>query len=349
MRSTVQAEIESLRTQRAAEWVEILRDGEHPDAHPEFVRWITESPLNLDEFLKLDALSRETRAVVSSPQFDRQLLLQAAASQIISFDRRSSPAPAPRPQRWRRASLWAGVAAASLAVAIVFGGWAYDEFGGWDSYVAGPAEQRRIDLADGSRVYLNAETQLAVRFVADERELRLASGEALFDVAKDARRPFRVRTADAIVEAVGTQFNVNARADGTRVAVIEGKVRISGESAGSSPSATAAITALEAGQAARISRLGTIERDHSVNVASVSVWSRPELVFDGTSLEQAVEQFNRYRPAKRLRLEGVQAGSHHYTGLFDANDAEAFAKILSREHDLEVETRDDEIVIRTRR
>ena len=346
MRSAVQDEIDRLRTQRAAEWLEILRDGHHRDTHAEFMRWITESPLNMDEFMKLDALSRETRAVLNSPQFDRQLLLQAVASQVIPFDRSELKAE-PRLRRWGR-GLRAGVAAACLVAAIVVGRWTYSEYGGWDTYVAGPSEQRRIDLADGSRVYLNAQTQLSVRMGQAQRELRLSSGEALFDVAKDPQRPFRVRTADAVVEAVGTQFNVNARADGTRVAVIEGKVRISGDGAQSKSGATVTITALEAGQSVHITPVGAIERDHSINVASVASWSRPELVFDGTSLEQAVEQFNRYRPAKRLRLEGVQPGSHHYTGLFDATDSEAFVKLLSREEDLQVETREDEIVIRLR-
>ena len=62
MRSTVQAEIERLRSQRAAEWLQIMQEG-NPDQHAEFVRWITESPLNMSEFLKLDPLSRETCAV----------------------------------------------------------------------------------------------------------------------------------------------------------------------------------------------------------------------------------------------------------------------------------------------
>ena len=42
----VQAEIERLRTQRAAEWLELMQEG-NPESHAEFVRWITESPLNL--------------------------------------------------------------------------------------------------------------------------------------------------------------------------------------------------------------------------------------------------------------------------------------------------------------
>jgi len=50
----------------------------------------------------------------------------------------------------------------------------------------------------------------------------------------------------------------------------------------------------------------------------------------------------------QLRLEGVAPGSHHYSGNFDADDPESFADLLSRERDLIVEKRDDEIVIRAR-
>lgn len=347
MRSTVQAEIERLRTQRAAEWLEIMQ-GEDPEPnHAEFVRWITESPLNMNEFLKLDALSRETRAVLNSAQLDRQTLLQTAAARVVQLEQ-SASLTVPRTQRTHFSRLRAIVAAAGVAAAIALGWWVYGEFAGWDIYVAGPTEQRRIDLADGSRVYLNAQTRLAIRFSDTQRALHLSNGEALFDVAKDRDRPFRVQTSDAIVEAVGTQFNVNARTDGTRVAVIEGKVRISRGASHASSSAGTPSTALIAGEVARITPVGAIERDHSVNVATATAWSRSELVFDGTPLEQAVEQFNRHRRSKQLRLEGIRPGSHHYTGLFDAADSEAFAELLSREHDLQVEVRADEIVIRPR-
>jgi ferric-dicitrate binding protein FerR (iron transport regulator) len=67
---------------------------------------------------------------------------------------------------------------------------------------------------------------LRVRLEDLRREVDLGRGEALFQVAHDLRRPFRVHTRAGLVEAVGTQFNVYDRVNGdTRVSVLEGKVR----------------------------------------------------------------------------------------------------------------------------
>ena len=105
---------------------------------------------------------------------------------------------------------------------------------------------------------------------------------------------------------------------------------------------------LEAGEAARVTQVGKIERDVTVNVTTAMAWSQPQLVFEGTPLEEAVRQFNRHHRSKPLRLEGVPPGSHHYTGLFNATDSESFAALLSREPDLLVEKQGEEIVIRPR-
>lgn len=65
-------------------------------------------------------------------------------------------------------------------------------------------------LADGSKVYLNSETQLIFpsSFEGETRQVEL-SGEAYFEVKKDSR-PFIIKTADMSIEVLGTSFNVNA-------------------------------------------------------------------------------------------------------------------------------------------
>jgi hypothetical protein len=59
-----------------------------------------------------------------------------------------------------------------------------------------------------------------------------------------------------------------------------------------------------------------------------------------------VREFNRYNQSIRLRIEGIQPGSRHYSGHFDADDPESLGSFLSREPDLMVEKRASEIVIR---
>ena len=85
-----------------------------------------------------------------------------------------------------------------------------------------------ITLCDGTRVWLNANSELEYpsAFAAGSREVTLR-GEAYFEVAKDAARPFVVRTPSARVEVLGTSFNVLAPSAEECVAtLVEGRVRL---------------------------------------------------------------------------------------------------------------------------
>ncbi|MGX5819507.1 FecR family protein [Chitinophaga lutea] len=89
--------------------------------------------------------------------------------------------------------------------------------------------QYSIALPDGSRIWINAASRLRfpVRFSGPERIVEL-EGEAYFEVARNERQPFRVRTRNMDVEVLGTRFNVNAYADEPTVSatLLEGKVRL---------------------------------------------------------------------------------------------------------------------------
>lgn len=85
-----------------------------------------------------------------------------------------------------------------------------------------------LQLADGTKVYLNSATELKypVAFVGQDRRVYLR-GEAYFEVAKDAEHPFIVITDDVQVKVYGTSFNVNTHSrDGTQTVLVEGKVGI---------------------------------------------------------------------------------------------------------------------------
>lgn len=89
----------------------------------------------------------------------------------------------------------------------------------------------QIKLADGTLVFLNAETKLRFpsRFTGDTREVYL-EGEAYFDVARDEQKPFIVKTAQYDVRVLGTRFNISAYPEGnyTRTVLVEGSVAVSG-------------------------------------------------------------------------------------------------------------------------
>ena len=84
-----------------------------------------------------------------------------------------------------------------------------------------------LQLADGSRVWLNAETRLRypVAFTGTERRVEL-TGEAYFEVSKDATRPFIVQANGVDVRVLGTSFNVAAYGAEVVTTLVEGRVAV---------------------------------------------------------------------------------------------------------------------------
>lgn len=145
-------------------------------------------------------------------------------------------------------------------------------------------------LADGTHVWLNAETRLRypVNFGKDERRVYL-EGEAYFQVTKDGSRPFRVESVTQTVEVLGTQFNVYAYGDEQQVytTLVEGKVTVtslvSGKQFGLSPGEQA-VTKLHNGDISI----------HKVNVDQVIGWKNGMFVFDDQNLETILRKVERW-------------------------------------------------------
>lgn len=125
--------------------------------------------------------------------------------------------------------LWPGIATAAAAILLLLvAGTFLLRTPTSTIYATGNAEQRVITLSDGTIVTLNANSTLELpegELAATERLVSL-DGEAYFDVAKDADRPFLVSTDDATVRVLGTRFNVRERRGSTRIFLEEGEVRI---------------------------------------------------------------------------------------------------------------------------
>ena len=190
---------------------------------------------------------------------------------------------------------------------------------------------------------LNTHSRVAIRLGTHAREVRLLRGEALFHVAHDPSRPFLVSTDDAVVQAVGTQFDVYRRDDGTVVAVLEGRVNVttaapapaaSGSAAapvaGRGAPRAAAVRSLGASQEAQVSHEGSVSIREVNNVSDTVAWRERRLIFRDQTLEQIVGEFNRYR-AHPIRLEGSGVSERVYTGVFDADDADSLLQVLARD------------------
>jgi transmembrane sensor len=170
------------------------------------------------------------------------------------------------------------------------------------------AERHLMTLGDGSKVELNARTELNVDFTRGERRVRLIGGEALFSVAKDAQRPFLVQTPTGSVRVTGTVFNICAtNTEHVEVTVLEGTVRVrpSGDATHEQP--------VTSGLQAIISDKNVTLRTLPDGAAQdIIAWRQGQVVFNDTPLNEALARFAAYHArtitvdpkAANLRLGG---------------------------------------------
>lgn len=147
----------------------------------------------------------------------------------------------------------------------------------------------RLVLADGSKVYLNSESELRfpVVFTGGERRVYL-SGEAFFEVAPDAEKPFIVEANDVDVRVLGTRFNVNAYTPdrAIRTTLVSGKVRVSDR--GGEESAILAPGQQAVWQEGHFST-------RNVDVSAFTAWIDGKFYFEeGATLEEIAEQLQRW-------------------------------------------------------
>jgi transmembrane sensor len=220
-------------------------------------------------------------------------------------------------QRWsgRWVVGFALAAAAMLAVAFVFTRPAAKPA----SFATSHSQRQLAVLSDGTRVELNAHTQITFQDGA-QRHLRLTSGEAYFIVSKNKHRPFIVDTPSGSVRVTGTVFNVRAEnARALEVAVVEGSVEVK-----AGPRDPVALTAHDY----------LIASDTGVSVKSlpaaglddVLAWRQGQIVFDGVPLRDALDRFARYHGRKITAT--TAAGDLRLGGRFSLDDIDGFFAAL---------------------
>ena len=245
----------------------------------------------------------------------------------------------PEPVSARRSfsGWWTLAAAASLAVVLVMGGVEFSQPvpvpAATASHFATPIGGRRtIPLVDGSKVELNTATVVRAAVSNTRREVWLDKGEAYFEVAHLAGRPFIVHAGDRTVTVLGTKFSVRRDGEKVTVSVVEGRVRID-DADQPNDVPTAIITAGDVAIAQGPSTLLSAKSEDGVEAALG--WRDGILNFDHTSLVDAAAEFNRYN-SKQIVIADSATGEIRIGGTFQASNIDAFVRLLHDAYGLRV-------------
>lgn len=276
--------------------------------------WRAESAANELEYQELAAVVAALRRTAPVPRPVGQ-----SAADLIGRTRQR------RVATWKRWSRWVpwGVAAAASLFATTR----------WGRPVTPPTEA--ISLADGTEV-MTGDNELATVRMPDGSVARLAprsririmsgprervvwlTGRAFLAVSRDPARPFRVKTAEGDVLALGTRFDVDARDSGLRVAVVEGRVAVyrngrreevdSGE-----------VTAARSGARARIAKL----EDPTL----ATRWTRQFLAFQATPLSTVALEIERVY-GKRVVIADTALANQTVTATFTDESLEKVVQVV---------------------
>jgi len=244
----------------------------------------------------------------------------ALCGDLRALKPRRAAAPAPAPRR-RRLAVAAALAASLAALA------SFDDLRLlWSSdFQTAAGETRIVNLSDGSKVQLGAKSAIAVKYAAGRRELTLLEGEAFFDVAPDAARPFVVAAAGGSVTALGTSFDVALEDGGARVTVAEHKVAVTsrGEK-----------TLVEEGRQCDFGPATPTSAPVAVAVQDATAWRRGKLIFVDRPLGEVVDILARYHRGYVL-APSAAVRRLRVTGVFDAADPIGALRAIEASLDLD--------------
>lgn len=325
----------------AAAWL-VRLDADEPLSEDERIRmreWLNRSPAHRERLTELAELWEKLNALTE-----------------LAVPLSSTPTQPGTARRWAPLVGSTGIATLAVTAFLIysqhFGPPPITESNGLYSSAIG--EQRTTQLIDGSEVVLNTNTQIRVDYDEEYRDVRLMQGEALFVVAEDEQRPFRVFAGGGRIEAVGTAFSVYLKDDGVDITVTEGKVALStveqtsaappaasdslGRQRSPSPPSTSLGT-LRAGQIATLPRLD----EPSTNASGMQLrdsrsvqeqelrrrlsWTSGNLRFQREPLEHIIDEISRYTTVK-IEFADPALRSIEMMGSFPVGETELMFETL---------------------
>lgn len=170
-------------------------------------------------------------------------------------------------------------------------------------------------LSDGSKITLSANSEMQITYYRHQRYIRLNRGEAIFDVAKDEKRPFVVESANAKITVLGTRFAVNKLSNLVRVSVEHGRVQVE---------AQAEALILSNGQVAEI-KLNQAPEQVQKNALDAFGFAQGKLIFAGADIQEIADTIARYRQTPII-VQGLPKS--RTSAVINTKDAEQFLQGL---------------------
>lgn len=252
-----------------------------------FERWLRKDPIHAKAWKQVSSvwsdLDQLPVAVTATPVEDQ-------ACDAESSPLNASTLPSARANSGKK--LWMGSAVLTASLAFFFmlsGGSLMLELTA--DAVTATGEMKSLTLPDGSLVHLNTASAVDVDFDDSDRTIHLLKGEAEFQVAHDASRPFRVEAAGGTATALGTAFIVRLNEGNATVTVLENTVEVAYPNP---KKGTVERNILKPAQQVVFGPRKGLEAQPDVLLEESNAWRRGKLIFENKPLGEVIDELNRF-------------------------------------------------------
>ena len=285
----------------AIDWAIWLRDPASAD-WAGFTDWLEASAINAAAYDHVTLVDADMAEAV------QHMPIPASAAVINDFANDNEPSVVRR---------FGGIMAALLIAVAAYP--AYQALTPTYQIETALGEQRSVTLDDGTVVDLNGGTRVTL----NKRDARLATldyGEAKFSVVHDGSAPFRVKTGGALIEDVGTVFNVTRDAGQTIVAVADGSIIYNPKQQAILVTRGRVLRAHDGSKAVEVS---------SVNPRLIGGWTSGNLAYEDAPITRVAADLSRAL-GKPVSVASSLA-TRHFTGaiIIDRKDAGAMRRIAA--------------------
>jgi transmembrane sensor len=300
---------------KASEWLVALNeDPDNASLRAQFDAWLAESRAHATDWAQI---SRTFTVLGHIQPADRRTPGAATAA------RRQATRNRQRGSTIRRVGRRIALGVTALAACVLLAFAAPDLILRLQaSQFTASGEQRTVHLPDGSTIQLAPQSAIQVLYSASARRVRLLNGEAFFQVAHDAARPFTVGAGGLETTDLGTEFNLRSRMDETDIAVRQGLVRVDG-----ADKQLSLCQRLAAGQWLRLDH-GKIEQGTSV-AQEIGAWTRGQLIAKDRSVADIVARLRPYYKGI-IVIRGAEFARQSVTGVYNLSDPVEALRALAR-------------------
>jgi transmembrane sensor len=324
-----QAELDEQRLEQACDWISRIDRGLQSEEHQALQQWLAENPQHQNVLLevaklwdKMDALSRLS-----------DLFPQAEKSRTSSGVR-----------QWAAA---ASVAALCVLAALLYRSDLSPQVDAVQTiatslhatYQTKIGENTTIELPDRSKLVLNTNSFVTVRYSEKTRIIELLRGEINIDVAHDSSRPLSVIAGGKIIQAVGTAFNVDIHKDYVELIVTDGKVLVGTEATAKgaaeqllSQRLPTSSLAISKGERVDLDPKGKgveqVRKMDQVEIAASLSWRSGNLIFRGETLQDALAEISRYTNIQFELGDDEKMKQLPVAGMFKTGDVEGLLEVF---------------------